>query len=227
MDLLREDETLEDLMIDGFKIIQNKNYYRFSSDAVLLSKFASYKKGDVVADFCSGSGIVGLHFYALHRGVKEVCLFEMQECLSEMAERSVEFNGLKDKIKCFNTTVQDIPKEFNGKFSLITCNPPYKKKDSGGYNPNDHIALCRHEIAVTTEEIIAIASKKLREGGRLCICQRIDRLTDVLCAMRENKLEPTRLCFVHSGEDKEPYLFLAEGKKGAKPRLRIIEKAVN
>ena len=67
-----ENETLEDLLIDGLKIIQDKTLYRFSSDSVLLSKFASFKKNDVVADFCSGSGIVGIHFFALHRGVKKV-----------------------------------------------------------------------------------------------------------------------------------------------------------
>lgn len=224
---LRENETLEDLMIDGLKIIQNKNLYRFSSDAVLLSRFADYRKGDKVADFCSGSGIVGLHYYALHRNVTEVCLFELQKCLSEMAERTVEYNGFKDKVKCFNMPVQEIPNEYNGYFSLILCNPPYKKKSSGEQNPDDHIALCRHEIAVTLEEIISVASKKLKNGGRLCICQRIERLTDVLCLMRANKLEPSKITMAFSGEKKEPYLFMAEGVKGVKPQLKITEKAVN
>ncbi len=224
---LRENETLEDLMIDGLKIIQNKNLYRFSSDAVLLSRFADYRKGDKVADFCSGSGIVGLHYYALHKNVKEVCLFELQACLSEMAERTVEYDGLKDKVKCFNMPVQEIPDEYNGYFSLILCNPPYKKKSSGEQNPDDHIAICRHEIAVTLEEIISIASKKLKNGGRLCICQRIERLTDVLCLMRANKLEPSKITMVFSGDKKEPYLFMSEGVKGIRPQLKITEKVVN
>ena len=41
--MLKENETLEDLLIGGLKIIQSKDLYRFSSDAVLLSKFASHK----------------------------------------------------------------------------------------------------------------------------------------------------------------------------------------
>ena len=109
-----EDETLEDLLIDGLKIIQDKTLYRFSSDSVLLSKFASLKKNDVVADFCSGSGIVGIHFYALHRGVKKVCLFELQKSLHSLAEKTAEYNGIGDKIECYNMPLQEIPKGFNG-----------------------------------------------------------------------------------------------------------------
>lgn len=224
---LNENETLEDLMIDGLKIIQDKTLYRFSSDSVLLSKFASYKKGDVVADFCSGSGIVGIHYFALHGGVKKVYEFELQKCLHDLAEKTVEFNGIGDKIECVNLPLQEIPKDYNGFFTLVLCNPPYKKTNGGEKNPSDHIAVCRHEITITLEEIVAVAAKKLKEGGRFCLCQRTERLTDAICAMRENKIEPVRLQFVTSGNSKEPYLFLIEGKKGVKPQLKIEENIKN
>ena len=72
-------ERLEDLNLNGLKIYQDSDLYCFTSDAVLLSKFARVKQGDVVADFCSGSGIVGLHLYGLNANlVKSVTLFEMQ-----------------------------------------------------------------------------------------------------------------------------------------------------
>ncbi len=224
---LDENETLEDLLIDGLKIIQNKTLYRFTSDSVLLSRFASFKNGDVVADFCSGSGIVGIHFYALHKGVKRVYEFELQKCLHDMALKTVEYNGIGDKIECVNVALQDIPSSFNGFFSLILCNPPYKKLNGGERNPNDHIAVCRHEITVTLEEIVAIASKKLKQGGRFCICQRTERLTDVICAMRLNGIEPVRLKFVTNDGSEKPYLFLVEGKKGVKPQLKVEENLKN
>ena len=65
---LSEYEVAEDLMIDGLKVIQDTRLYRFTSDSVLLSRFARAKRGDNVADFCAGSGIVAFHFYALNRG---------------------------------------------------------------------------------------------------------------------------------------------------------------
>ncbi|MBQ7373785.1 MAG: methyltransferase [Clostridia bacterium] len=224
---LKENETLEDLLIDGLKIIQNKNLYRFSSDAVLLSRFASYKKGDVVADFCAGSGIVGLHYYALNKGVKRVDGYEIQPELADTFQRTIEYNGLQDKVFCFNMPVQEISKEKNDFYSLVLCNPPYKKKNSGGTNPEGHIAICRHEIAITLEEIISTAYKKLKVGGRFCMCQRVERLTDALSLMRAFKIEPYKLQFVVSGQSQKPYLFLVEGVKCVTRQLVVLENINN
>ena len=84
--VLNEYEVAEDMQMDGLKIVQDKRLYRFTSDSVLLSKFATAKKNEKVADFCAGSGIVGFHFYALNREKSEfpVVLFEMQEELSAL-----------------------------------------------------------------------------------------------------------------------------------------------
>ena len=130
----REGEVVEELFEGNLKIIQNVNLYRFTSDSVLLSRFAKGKKGDVVADFCAGSGIVGLHFYALNPHVRSVTLFEMQEELSEMSARSVLLNGLKN-FEAVCCRVQDIGKEYDEKFSLILCNPPYER---GGFEKEDY-----------------------------------------------------------------------------------------
>ena len=59
---LKETEVLEDMQLDGLKIVQDIHLYRFTSDSVLLSRFARAKQGDTVADFCAGSGIVAYHF---------------------------------------------------------------------------------------------------------------------------------------------------------------------
>lgn len=59
-------KRLDDLLVDGMKIYQDDDLYKFTSDSVLLSRFARAKKNEIAADFCAGSGIVGLHFYALN-----------------------------------------------------------------------------------------------------------------------------------------------------------------
>ena len=64
---LGEYEVLEDMLVDGLQIVQDTRLYRFTSDSVLLSRFAKAKKRDKVADFCAGSGIVAFHFYAINR----------------------------------------------------------------------------------------------------------------------------------------------------------------
>ena len=226
--MLKAEETLEDLNLSGYKIIQSDNLYKFSSDAILLSRFAPKTSGKV-ADFCSGSGIVGLHYYAIIKDADEefskkikVDLFEIQAELFEMSKRSIEYNGLNEVFTCYNIPLQEISEEFNGKYSLILCNPPYKKNFSGEKNQSEHIAICRHEIKITLEEIIEISALKLKRGGKLCICQRTERLTDILCLMRNYGLEPTRLQLVTAGKEKKPYLILVEGTKGVKPQLKVL-----
>ena len=220
-------QVIEELGIDNLKIIQDDTLYRFTSDAVILSKFADARKNDVVADFCSGSGIVGIHYYALNKNCKSVDLIEIQQELANLSQKTIEINGLEEIFTVINKPIQDLGSEYNGKYSLILCNPPYKKKDSGERNLEPKIAMCRHEVTVTQEEIVKVASKKLKFGGRLCMCQRIERFTDLITEMRKNGLEPKTIQFVTTAIDKPPYLFLVNAVKGVKPQLKIPVNVIN
>ncbi len=221
---LLPDERVEELLEGGLKIIQNTNLYRFTSDSVLLSRFVKGKKGDVVADFCSGSGIVGMHFFALNPHIATVTLFEMQEELFRLSEKSIALNSLQN-FKAVHCKVQEIGREFDEYFSLILCNPPY---ETGGFEKEDYKkAICRKEITVTLREIVASAAKKLRFGGRLALVHRADRLAEVLYTMKEFGIEPKRLQLVRGRALSKPYLILAEGKKGGKCGIDILPDAIN
>ena len=222
---LRPGESLEELFEGGLKIIQNKNYYRFTSDSVLLTRFVRAKRGERGADFCAGSGIVGLHFYALApEAVSSVTLFEMQPELSEMSARSVALNGLEN-FTAVCSRVQDIGREYNEAFSLVLCNPPYER---GGFENADYKkAVCRKEITVTLADIVDAARRALKFGGRLALVNRADRLAEVLYAMKSRGIEPKRLQFVCGREGAKPYLLLAEGTKGAKEGMEILPALVN
>ena len=218
---------IEDLNLQGLKIYQDDKLYRFTSDSVLLTRFALAKKNDVVADFCSGSGIVGFHFYALNPHlVKSVTFFEMQKPLFDLSQKSIELNELQEKFSAVNVKLQEIPKEYNEKFSLILCNPPYMKKDSGAERENYSIAVCHTEIELTLEDLIKSISKALKFGGRTCIVHRAERLADVICEMRAHGIEPKRMQPVYSA-NKEPYLFMIEGVKGGKSGMKILTPVKN
>lgn len=208
-------------------VFQDSDLYRFTSDAILLSKFAKVKVGDEVADFCSGSGVVGFNLYGLNsEKIKSVTFFELQKSLFELSKKSIEVNNLQGKFFAFNTAVQDIGKEFCGKFSLIVCNPPYMEKGRGFYEENDAIAVCRTELKLSLEELIFSIGKVLKYGGRVNLVHRADRLTDIICEMRKNNIEPKRLQFVTGGK-KEPYLLLIEGVKGGKSGIKIESNLQN
>ncbi len=220
---LNDGEVLEELFEDK-KIIQNKSLYRFTSDSILLSRFARAKYGDVAADFCSGSGIVGLHFLCLNGHISGVTLFEMQSALSDMAERTISYNGFKNA-RAVCCRVQDIGREYDDKFSLILCNPPYER---GGFeNLTYEKAVCRKEITITLPEIVEAAYRKLKYGGRFALVNRADRLAEVIFCLKARGLEPKRLQFVSGTPGGKPYLIMVEAVKGGKVGLEMLPTAVN
>ena len=219
--------NLEDLGLDGLKVYQDDELYRFTSDAVLLTKFASVKKGDVVADFCSGSGIVGFHLYGLNKNlIESVTLVEMQKPLFELSVESIKYNRLEDKFFALNLKVQDIPSVYAGKFSLIVCNPPYMPVGHGFYEEDRTIAVCRTEIELSFSELATAISRALKFGGRVSMVHRADRLVEIVSELKKNNIETKRLQFV-SGGDKEPYLVLLEGVKGGKSGVKILKNLTN
>ena len=219
---LQDGEVLEEFFEDK-KIIQNVSLYRFTSDSILLSRFARAKYGDNVADFCSGSGVVGFHFMCLNPQIGTLTLFEMQSALADMSRRTAELNGFECSVVC--TRLQDIPREYDDKFSLILCNPPYER--SGFENETYEKAICRKEITLNLREIIDVAFRKLKFGGRLAILNRADRTAELIHALKLRNLEPKRMQFVSGTPTAKPYLVMVEAVKGGKEGVEILPAIVN
>lgn len=213
MEFLREDETLEDLQLNGLKLIQKKDGFRFGVDAVLLANFAKVKKNGTVIDLCSGTGIIPF-ILAGKTEAKKITGIEIQEDMVEMANRSVEFNYLNERVQFINKDLKDI----NGmksleKVDVVTVNPPYKLANSGILNPKDKMAIARHEVCCTLEDVIRTSRTLLKDNGRLFMVHRPERLVDILSLMREYKIEPKRIRMVHPSAKKAPNIVLIEGQR--------------
>ena len=220
--MLKDGEVLEEFFEDK-KIIQNVNLYRFTSDSILLSRFARAKFKDNAADFCAGSGVVGFHFLCLNPHISGLTLFEMQPALADMASRTAQLNGFECKVECCK--IQNIGREYDDKFSLILCNPPYEK--SGFENETYEKAICRKEITLTLQEIIDAAFRKLKFGGRLAILNRADRTAELIYKLKAKNLEPKRLQFVSGSAGAKPYLVMVEAVKGGKEGIEVLPTIVN
>jgi tRNA1(Val) A37 N6-methylase TrmN6 len=222
-----EFEVIEDMQIDDLKIVQDTRLYRFTSDSVLLTRFASAKKGDRVADFCAGCGIVGFHFYALNKDKNiSVTLFEMQESLLSLAKKTIKLNGFTN-FSCVLGKLQDIPSEYRERFSLVLCNPPYERADTGFDNESYEKAVCRKEITVTLDEIACAAAKNLKFGGRFALVNRADRVAEVCYTLKKYGLEVKKLQFVSGKAGAKPYLLMVEAVKGGKPCCELLPTVVN
>ena len=222
---LTNTEVLEDMCINGLKIVQDTTLYRFTSDSVLLTRFARAKQGERVADFCAGSGVVGFHFHALNPDKNlQFTLFEMQEKLLALAKKTAEYNGF-DNFTFQLGKLQDFPECYREQFSLVLCNPPYER---GGLENDDYEkAVCRKEITINLQEIAIAISKALKFGGRMAMLHRADRLAEVCYTLKSVNIEVKRIQFVAGKSGAKPYLVMVEGVKGGKPSCEIMETQIN
>lgn len=221
--LVRQDETLDDLQLKGIELIQKKDAFRFGVDAVLLANYAQIKNRHSVMDLCSGTGIVPF-IIAGKTECKNIKGLEIQRDMVEMAQRSVLLNDLEQRMEFIQGDLKD--KELLkslGRFDVVTVNPPYKLRNSGIINHKDKNAIARHEILCTLEDVIEASRILLKDNGRLFMVHRPERLADIFCLMRKYKIEPKTVRMVHPNVNKAPNIVLIEGQRDGGSYLKFLE----
>lgn len=211
---LMENERLDDLQRNGLKIIQKTDGFCFGMDAVLLSGFASVKRGEKVLDMGTGTGIIPLLLSAKTEGEHFKAL-EIQKEIAEMAARSVALNHLEEKIEIVTGDIKEASRIFGAaSFDVVITNPPYMNDAHGLKNPTEVKAISRHEVLCTLDDVVREGAKVLKPGGRMYMVHRPHRLIEIITAMKQYKLEPKRMKMVHPFKDKEANMVLIEAVRG-------------
>ncbi len=224
--MLKEFEKLEPLG-NGVSIIVSDSYH-FSTDTILLANFATVKESDKIVELGTGCGTMPL-LWTRTKKYSELVALDIQEDAITMLKRSIAYNIENGCLNCACITplCADL-KELKGVlpfgyYNIVVCNPPYKLSGSGITNEEKEKLLARHEESCTLDDICEAASHLLQFGGRFCVCQRPERLTDVMESMRKFDIEPKRLRLVQQRLSKEPKLFLLEGrKKGKRGFMQVL-----
>lgn len=218
---LKENERIDDLERNGYRIIQDTGRFCFGMDAVLLSGFARVKDGAAVLDLGTGTGIIPILLEA-KTGAAHLTGLEIQEDSADMARRSVRLNGLEEKIDIVTGDIKEADSLFDAaSFDVVTSNPPYMTDKHGLTNPSDAKAIARHEILCTLGDVVAQAAKLLKPGGNFYMVHRPFRLAEIMITLREYKLEPKRMQLVYPYVDKEPNMVLIEANRGGRPRMTV------
>ncbi len=201
---------------NGVEVLVSKQH-RFGTDTVLLADFAAPRACDQAVELGAGCGAIPL-LWCRDRAPAHITAVELQPEACSLLCRSVARNGLGATIDVVQADLRALSGVLPaGSFQLAVCNPPYKPAGTGIVNPDPSRRLARHEEECTLAEVVAAAARLLQFGGRFCLCQRPERLCDVLEAFRGAGLEPKRLRFVQQRLSKAPKLFLIEGRRGGKP----------
>ena len=219
---VKENETIDDLQINGLKIIQKNGAFKFGTDAVLLSDFSRNIPSEKTLDLCTGSGIIPVLLSAKTKTEKFVGV-EIQEEIADAAKRSVELNGLSERIEIVCDDLLNSVKRFGKRqFDLITCNPPYMRVNSAVLNECDAKIIARHEVKCTLEDIISVSVQLISLNGHFVMVHKPSRLTDIIFLMRKYEIEPKKLRFVHRTANDEPVLVLIDGLYKGKSDIRIL-----
>lgn len=209
-------ERIDDLQFNNLKIIQNENLYAFTCDAVLLANFVKCSAKDNIVDLCSGSGIVGILSQA-KTGAKHLTCVEMQQQMADMCKKSVQLNNLQEKIDVVNCKVQGVSKVIgNEKFSVVVCNPPYKRVDAHKISEKREIGVCKYELELNFDELAKETSKILKYGGKFFFVHETCRMTEIFGCLQKYNLEPKRVKLIYPKAKASSHIMLVEATKGAK-----------
>ncbi len=202
---------------DSLKLKQISSGLKFGTDALLLAAFIRRMPTKDAVEYGAGSGVISL-LHAVRNKFRAVTAVEIQPEYAALIRKNAEENGLDGKV---SAVCGDI-REYRTEADVIFSNPPYMKATSGYRNTDDGKFIARHEVCGDIGDFCASAARNLKYGGLFYVVYRPDRLTDLLTALRENRLEPKRILFAAATAVHAPSLVLIEAKKGAAPGAKLL-----
>lgn len=225
--MLLPDERIDQLYAEDIRIIQSKDVFSFSLDAVLLANFPKVPKRGTIVDLCAGNGAVGL--FVSRQTKAPIYQVEIQPRLADMARRSISLNQLEEQMTMYEMDLKDTLNKIRGdSVDLVLCNPPYfQTLPTAETNPNPHLAIARHEIQTTLDEVVEMSSRLLKTNGKLALVHRPDRFLEIMDVLRRHRLAPKRVQFIYPNVNKEANILLVEAiKDGKESGFRILPPQV-
>jgi len=221
--------TTEDHPFRGrVTVYQPAKGFRYSVDAFILIDFASHPISNSeplsidAAEFGSGTGIVAMGL-ALYDSVGHITGLEITEELAQMGRRGVVASGLSEKVTLLtgdykNPTASGLKPDF---YDLVVSNPPYRPVGKGRVSPDMSRAVARHEIAANLEDLVRAAARILKSNGSFCVIYVPERLPELFEKLKQYRLEPRRMRFVHPDRETPARMVLVEAKKSSAKGLEI------
>ena len=217
--ILKDDETIEDLQLNGLRLIQKKNAFRFGMDSVLLAHFAAIQPNDTVADFGTGNGILIFLLYGRNKG-KSYYALDIQSEATDLVRRNAELNNMTDLVHAINIDAIDAASYISpGTVDAVICNPPYGRPYASLASPCKAKATARSQNDETMGHLIKGAFSVLKGKGKLFLVYPAAQMLFLMNCLQMNHLEPKRFQLVYPYADKPANLVLIEAVKDAKPML--------
>lgn len=211
------------LNYDDCYIFQDTEYFKFSLDSVLLANFVTINKKDKkILDLATGNAPIPM--LLTYRTNAKIYGVEIQRVIYNLGIISVKENNMHNQITLINDDAKNLTNDFESDtFDVITCNPPYFKTNDDNFKNNNKVkSLARHEDFLNFEDVLVISRKILKNNGRIALIHRTERFVEILNTMQKYNIEPKRVRFIYSKENKNSNLVLIESIKNGRPGLKLL-----
>lgn len=190
--------------------------FRLGTDSVACAWFADFPSGSKICDLGCGSGAISLMLLATDPTL-QLTGIELMPQAAALAKENAANSGLSFSV--MQADLRQIRQVLPaGSMDGVISNPPYFPVGSG-LTAKGVLAQARSEETCTLPQLAAAAAWLLKTGGRFVLVHRPERLVDLCCFLRENRLEPKRVRFVRHKACSPVSLVLLEARKGGNPGL--------
>lgn len=214
-------EVQEDALLgERVRLAQPVRGYRAGMDAALLAATVAARPGERVIEAGCGPGAVLTQIAARCPGVQLVGL-EREAEIAELARRNVETNGLGDRADILTGDVADGFRALDlAPFNWAVSNPPFFD-DPGSLRPPAPERRAAWMADDGLEAWTGFLLKAVREGGRIVLIHRAERLADIL-ALLSPKAGSFAIRPVHPFADQPAKRVLVQAVKTGKAPLRLL-----
>jgi tRNA1Val (adenine37-N6)-methyltransferase len=153
-------------------------------------------------------------------------MVELQPELAELARRNAQRNGLSSRVEVNCADLRQTAGWAGdlGAETLVVCNPPFFAVGQGRPNPDRSMALARHEVRCTLDQLVAALSQGLPAAAELVLIHLARRREELLSALVRGGLAPRALRTVRPLPGRAPTRLLVVATRNAAPALaRPIE----
>ena len=227
-------ERIDDLNLNGKRIIQDTDLFLFGMDSVLLANMVKKTNKDTnILDLGTGSAVMPV-IIAEKTKCNKIIGVELQDKMYNLALKNIKLNELENKIYAVKEDLKNVEKirekivEITGKdkVDVVISNPPYKKAGTGTVNDVDEKYIARHEVKCELEDIFVTASKLLKFKGKLYIVHKPERIADLICLGRKYNLEIKELQFLQPSTKKKPSIVLCEYVLGGGNECTVLPSII-
>ena len=98
--------------------------------------------------------------------------------------------------------------------------------EHGLKNPGDAMAIARHEVLCSFDDVARSAAALLKPGGSFFLVHRPFRLAEIFETLKKYKLEPKCMQLVYPFADKEPNMVLIESTRGGRSGMKVLKPLI-